>query len=847
MATQPKYGPSLIVFYFYLLDMVTLYILISTIILIIVISTSLYISYDSSKHVKQNKVDISQEKENRVKMVKSVVDQVNDVNKTTYKKINKTDKNLDAYKKHINSVITITEKFQDRPVRKPAPKPAHRAGKTVVAPAAKPAVQPAAKPVAKPVAKPAVQPVAKPVAKPAVQQVAAKPAVQVAAKPAVQVAAKPAVQVAAKPTVQVAAKPAVQQVVAKPTTHGSVQAAAKSVKTPQIIMNNTPVKGKDIPRSPPAKNLKKKDIDVLAHVTALSGVTIKDLNKDRKFKVCGQNGKCIEIPNADGNTYLTSVTPNNNIVVDAPIKAYNSISFHKPVGKDGKQQPANMALDSEHGTVYGTELVGKEGVYSEKQIYAPVVAANTGLFKDVKSEGPVTANASVQADKNKGWTSSVNVNAPVRPESLYSLHFGDGQSLHERQAGIGYISGQPNKPHPSKNTLAAHIHQDDDMTLYSSGWNPLFSVKGGSGDATVKGKLKASKLQLGDKFLLSGTGDAHGNDDWLRMFDKDNKGYKGGIAMGKLWVGTDSWLNGDVHTQKYINANTGGINTRGGTAAENPNKWGTHFPWAGDGKNYIRGDTEIRGATNQLGDINVHKKIRFLDPANNGANDPYYIEKIAPNPDNSTLRLTINDNENESLEIWGDSCRTTGCGGPGVMRHKFTATGDARHTGDLNVDGKLCIQGACLTKADIARLMNRKVVNGKFSPPEWSYRVVAKGYGTWVPAYTVPITVPSDGYIIASWTGHAHSPNPDWAAYYTILVDGQNINSTSQRHDTHTNPQFHMGAQHMYVTRHWFALNVTIHAKVTAGKHTLEPAITFHDGQPCWVNGTSVSWTFIPA
>ena len=53
-----------------------------------------------------------------------------------------------------------------------------------------------------------------------------------------------------------------------------------------------------------------------------------------------------------------------------------------------------------------------------------------------------------------------------------------------------------------------------------------------------KGVTRSHKFKIGDKWTLSGVGDAHGNDDWLRVFGGDEKGYHGGIAMNKLWVGT---------------------------------------------------------------------------------------------------------------------------------------------------------------------------------------------------------------------------------------------------------------------------------------------------------------------
>lgn len=54
-------------------------------------------------------------------------------------------------------------------------------------------------------------------------------------------------------------------------------------------------------------------------------------------------------------------------------------------------------------------------------------------------------------------------------------------------------------------------------------------------------KITVDRLQLGDKWLLSGVGDGYANDDWLRFLKTDgSSGYYGGIATGKLWVQTDS-------------------------------------------------------------------------------------------------------------------------------------------------------------------------------------------------------------------------------------------------------------------------------------------------------------------
>ena len=46
----------------------------------------------------------------------------------------------------------------------------------------------------------------------------------------------------------------------------------------------------------------------------------------------------------------------------------------------------------------------------------------------------------------------------------------------------------------------------------------------------------ANKVQLGGKWLMSGVGDGHGNDDWLRLMNVAGNNYHGGFAAGKLWT-----------------------------------------------------------------------------------------------------------------------------------------------------------------------------------------------------------------------------------------------------------------------------------------------------------------------
>jgi hypothetical protein len=202
-----------------------------------------------------------------------------------------------------------------------------------------------------------------------------------------------------------------------------------------------------------------------------------------------------------------------------------------------------------------------------------------------------------------------------------------------------------------------------------------FSAVPAKGDDPKKpptATVMVDKLQLGDKWMLSGVGDATANDDWLRLFRKDGKGYHGGVAAGKAWLGTGG-----------LEVTAGHTTLKGGVSALNPQKAGTHFPWTKDGRNYIRGDTTLTGHLDMAGDLNVDGKLHI--GRNKNADDPYHIEKVSTGADKSTLRVTINDNVDEAVEIWGNACAVGDCKGPGALQHRFSADGQAYHTKGIQI------------------------------------------------------------------------------------------------------------------------------------------------------------------
>jgi len=106
-------------------------------------------------------------------------------------------------------------------------------------------------------------------------------------------------------------------------------------------------------------------------------------------------------------------------------------------------------------------------------------------------------------------------------------------------------------------------------------------------------ETKTNVLKLGNKVRLSGIGDAHGNDAWIRVFDKDGKDYAGGFAQKQLYVRDNSYLNGatEINGALTINAAT---KLPGGTVFNNS-------------KNQIRGDTEVLGNLSNPATLTTNK------------------------------------------------------------------------------------------------------------------------------------------------------------------------------------------------------------------------------------------------
>jgi len=70
-------------------------------------------------------------------------------------------------------------------------------------------------------------------------------------------------------------------------------------------------------------------------------------------------------------------------------------------------------------------------------------------------------------------------------------------------------------------------------------------------------ELYVDKIRLGPKFTMSGVGDRHGNDEWLRLFGQDDNCngipcYYGGFAAGKMWSSSGTFAGSDQRMKKDI-------------------------------------------------------------------------------------------------------------------------------------------------------------------------------------------------------------------------------------------------------------------------------------------------------
>lgn len=222
---------------------------------------------------------------------------------------------------------------------------------------------------------------------------------------------------------------------------------------------------------------------------------------------------------------------------------------------------------------------------------------------------------------------------------------------------------------------------------------------------------RVDKLQIGDKWQLSGTGDSHANDGWMRLFDKSGNDYHGGLAVANLWSRDNTYLLGKTDIEKGNVTKT--LNIRGGTSEHNPEGKQTEFP-SKDNKNYVRGDTHVQGNMFNAGDLSIGRDldVKGLTRANRVMSDNI---KLGHNwggwADEAPITAyTTGMGASFGNEYWSHFPKNEstyirpGKTGGSIFIGDIGNTGSIE-MGDKNtvtrLQGQLCLQDTCINKIDL--------------------------------------------------------------------------------------------------------------------------------------------------
>ncbi len=137
------------------------------------------------------------------------------------------------------------------------------------------------------------------------------------------------------------------------------------------------------------------------------------------------------------------------------------------------------------------------------------------------------------------------------------------------------------------------------MTAATGNISTINSVTGNITNGNIT-NIKTNKIQLGDKWLFSGVGDAYANDDWLRLYKTNGSAdYYGGVAMGKLYVNGPAYVQGDLNLSGTVqgNFNLGGKVTKIYPNTRGPDGWDIWDGFPGDFQACINTCKGYRNAT----------------------------------------------------------------------------------------------------------------------------------------------------------------------------------------------------------------------------------------------------------
>lgn len=252
------------------------------------------------------------------------------------------------------------------------------------------------------------------------------------------------------------------------------------------------------------------------------------------------------------------------------------------------------------------------------------------------------------------------------------------------------------------NLITAETTFTKPLKTQNDSWFPFTDGKNYiRGDVVLNGKIVMEKADNGVMLERNNGSDINRygigqfSNNTMRMYTASNGPSSTlSLALAKsnnsfddiLQVKTDGTVNVKNHLTIGLSNN---IMPQGWSGVQSKDVFAQGFLGVGNNgiaSTWIRANGDVQVGSS----LNITNRLTFKDPSmasvgntsNNG--DPYYFEKVVTGTDTNSLRLTINDNTNESFQIWGNSCALGNCAGSGAPQHNFVANGDAWHAGRMS-------------------------------------------------------------------------------------------------------------------------------------------------------------------
>jgi len=166
------------------------------------------------------------------------------------------------------------------------------------------------------------------------------------------------------------------------------------------------------------------NINFMKHVNAVSGMTIKDVNKtDNSFSLCAKNDptRCVKFPNSDGDTVIQNLDPSGNLIIQ-------NNDVNKNIILDGNVLANNIQLQGDNN--------GNPSYIKTQNPQGLVIAANGDIIQGTVNGNNISignsiglfANNSVSigTQNNNGTVSLLVDNGGINTFKPINVYSSDG-------------------------------------------------------------------------------------------------------------------------------------------------------------------------------------------------------------------------------------------------------------------------------------------------------------------------------------------------------------------------------------------------------------------------------------